>query len=328
MPKLRCCRQGDKVQHTPAYMQPIQWNDFQTFLAIARAGQIARAARALTLDATTVARRLRRLESRIGQTLFEQTRDGQTLTEAGERLLHEVEAMERAAVPLSERTSPGEGGLSGTLRVSVSEGFGTWFIARHLSSFTKANPQLVVDLVSTSGFLSPSKREADLAVLLARPASGQVVSRKLSDYNLRLYASPDYVAQSGIPLRREDMHRHVLISYIPDLIYAPELPHFDSIGADMKPQLRSSSINAQYQLVCAGAGIGLLPCFMGDRDSNLVKVLPGLEVRRSFWTVTHTATRQLQRVQAFQSWLVKLAAEQRSVLLGQPAGSAAPSPPA
>ena len=78
-------------------MQPPDWNDYHAFLAIARAGQLARAAQAMGVDATTMGRRLRRLETRIGATLFEQTREGQVLTEAGEAMLVEVEAMERAA---------------------------------------------------------------------------------------------------------------------------------------------------------------------------------------------------------------------------------------
>ena len=77
-------------------MQSSDWNDFQAFLAVARAGQLARAAASMGVDATTIGRRLRRLETRTGATLFEQTREGQVLTEAGEAMLAEVEAMAEA----------------------------------------------------------------------------------------------------------------------------------------------------------------------------------------------------------------------------------------
>ncbi len=77
-------------------MQPLPWNDLQDFLAVARAGQIARAAALVGVDATTIGRRLRRLEARLGRTLFEQTRGGQVLTEAGEALLVQVEQMQNA----------------------------------------------------------------------------------------------------------------------------------------------------------------------------------------------------------------------------------------
>ena len=169
-------------------MQPVSWSDLQDFLAIARAGQLARAAKMLGVDATTVGRRLRRLERQLGQTLFEQTRAGQVLTEAGERLLERVETMERAASGLDDADAR-SARLSGLIRVSVSEGFGTWFVAHHLHEFVDAHPGVVIDLVATSGFLSPSKRETDVAVLLARPRAGPVVIGKLSDYRLRFYAA-------------------------------------------------------------------------------------------------------------------------------------------
>ena len=57
-------------------MQGTDWSDLQAFLAIARAGQLSRAGRAMGVDATTMGRRLRRLEARLGATLFEQTREG------------------------------------------------------------------------------------------------------------------------------------------------------------------------------------------------------------------------------------------------------------
>ena len=65
-------------------MQAEDWSDYQIFLSVARGGKLARAAAALGIDATTVSRRLRRLEARLEATLFEQTREGQVLTEAGE----------------------------------------------------------------------------------------------------------------------------------------------------------------------------------------------------------------------------------------------------
>lgn len=295
-------------------MQGIDWSDYQAFLAIARAGQLARAAAAMQVDATTVGRRLRRLEARLGTTLFEQTREGQVLTEAGERLLAAVEAMERAAADVAEER--GGGGLSGTLRISVSEGFGTWFLANRLPEFAAAHPGLTLDLVASSGFLSPSKREADIAVVLSRPKAGPVIARKLSDYALRLYASPAYLAQAGTPARAEDLAQgHRLVGYIPDLLYAPELRYLDEILPGLAATIRSSSINAQHRLLAQGAGIGVLPCFLADSDPSLQGVLPERCITRSFWIVTHKDTHNLARVRAGVKWMTDMVARHRTLIL-------------
>lgn len=296
-------------------MQAPDWNDLHAFLAIARAGQLARAAQTLGVDATTMGRRLRRLEARIGATLFEQTRQGQVLTEAGERMLAEVEEMEQAASRIAENATTG-GGPQGLLRVSLSEGFASWIVAPALPAFIDAYPRLTVDLVASSGFLSPSKREADLAVTLSRPRAGPVIAGKLSDYTLRLYATRGYLARRGTPERPADLAQgHRLVGYVPDLLPAPELRYLSEIERDLSASVRSSSINAQHRLIAAGAGIGVLPCFIGDADKWLVPVLPDNRITRSFWLVTHKDTHNLARVRAFKEWLTALATRERPRLL-------------
>ncbi|MCZ8173234.1 MAG: LysR family transcriptional regulator [Sphingomonadales bacterium] len=298
-------------------MQGTDWSDLQVFLAIARTGQMGRAGMALGMDPTTTSRRLRRLEAGLGETLFEQTREGQILTEAGERLLAKVEAMAQAALEIGEPEAAARGGrLTGTLRISASEGFGSWFLATHVPDFIRVHPALTLDLVANSGFLSLSKREADIAVMLSRPKAGPVIARKLSDYGLRLYASALYLEHAGRPELPGDLLRgHSLVGYIPDLLYAPELRYLDELQTGLAPTLRSSSINAQYHLIAAGAGIGVLPCFMGDADPGLVAVMPQRRITRSFWLVTHKDTHQLARVRAGCEWILDIVQRHRQVLL-------------
>jgi len=295
-------------------MHTADWNDYQAFLAIARGGQLARAAAAMGIDATTVGRRLRRLESRIGATLFEHTREGQVLTEAGEALLGEVEAMEQAAQRIADSTAPGLG-AAGLLRVSMPEGFGNVFVAAYLRGFTDRHPRLTLDLVASSGLLSPSKREADLAVTLSRPRAGPVIAGKLSDYALRLYAARGYFEDVPLPRRAADLAEHRLVGYIPDLVYAPELRYLAEIHPGLTATLRSPSIIAQHRLIAAGAGVGVLPCFMGDADPGLVPLFPEKRILRSFWLVTHKDTHALARVKAFKGWLTELVTRERRRLL-------------
>lgn len=302
------------MRFQPAIMQAADWNDLRAFLAVARTGTIAAAASSLQVDATTIGRRLRRLESRLGATLFEQTREGQTLTEAGEALLVRVEAMARAVEDIDEAAAGG--GLSGTLRISVSEGFGSAFLAPRIGRFAACHPGLTIDLVANSGFLSPSRREADIAVMLSRPTSGPVLTQKLSDYALGLYASATYL--EGAPFLRTPtdlLVGHRLVGYVPELIYAPELRYLDDVLSGLAAKLRSSSIVAQHALVASGAGIGVLPCFMAEGDPALRRVLPERHILRSFWLVTHRDTQGLARVRAGKEWLIETVQESRRLLL-------------
>ena len=299
-------------------MQAMRWDDLQFFLVLARTGLLAAAARQLHVDATTVGRRIKRLEHALGQTLFEHGRDGHSLTEAGRKLLVQVEAIERVAAPIGHDGAGGPGEqVRGQLRISASEGFGTWLVAHHIGQFAAAHPGITIDLAANSGFLDPSRREADVAILLGRPRSGPLISKKLTDYALRLYAARGYLADAPPLESTADLQDHTLIGYIPDLLYSPELRHMDEVLPGIEPRIRSSSINAQYRLLASGAGVGVLPCFIGDRDPLLTRILPDVRILRAFWLVTHQDTRHLPRNSLFVEWVSGLVERRREWLTGE-----------
>lgn len=298
-------------------MQSLNWNDLQDFLAIARAGKLASAAEASGVDATTMGRRLRRLERALDQRLFEQTREGQVPTEAGEALLIRAEAMERAATGIGEGAEARGESVTGILRIALPEGFATAFLSRHLAEFADAHPRLVVDLAVTPGLLSPTKREADLAIVLSRPRAGPLIAGKLADYALRLYASRDYLRRHGVPADPKALAQgHRLVGYVPDLLHMPELRHLDRLHPGLEPTLRSSSINAQHQMVAQGVGLGVLHCFAADTEADLVPVFPHERITRTYWLVTHRDTHPLERVQVFRNWLLRLVKRERAALMG------------
>lgn len=293
----------------------MNWDNLHIFLCLARHGNLSRAARALGVDPTTVSRRIAALEAQLQQALFERTAEGFVLTAYGRALLPNAEDMERAFDRI-ERVGGDGRHLTGQLRVSVSEGFGTHFIGPRLGAFVSSHPALEIDLVATSGFLNPSRREADLAILLTRPRRGFLKVRKLTDYSLRLYAPvtrTDWqrllrgevgLQQSGIPV----------VGYIPDLIYAPELRYLGEIESGLEATVRSSSINAQREMIAGGAGVGILPCFMADIDPRLTRVLAGHSIQRSFWLAMHKDVASQPRVREFAGWLTRQCAAETALL--------------
>jgi len=295
----------------------MNWDDMRVFLALARSGTLATAARLVGQDATTVARRLQRLERALGLTLFEHTPAGHALTEAGHRLLAHAEAMEGGARAVQQESEAEGGGLAGTLRVSVSEGFGTWIVASRLARFAAAHSGVAVELIASSGFLNPSRREADIAIMLARPKGGPLIAARLTAYRLGVYAARAYLEATGPIAGIDELTRRRLIGYVPDLIYAPELRYLAEVDERLEPSLRSSSINAQAELIASGAGCGILPCFIGNAMPELTRVLRHeVTIERSFWLVVHRDVRRLARVEAFIAWLRAEIAALQETLLG------------
>ncbi len=293
----------------------MDWDKLQYFLFVARHGTLARAGAALHVDATTVSRRVSALETSLGQTLFERAPTGFVLTAAGRALVPHAEAMAAAAARIHSARE-GASALSGQLRVSVSEGFGNSFIAPRLAGFVAAHPELEIDLVASSGFLNPSRREADMAVLLARPRKGPLITRKLSDYSLGIYAPADradwHEAIAAAPLSRTGIP---VIGYMPDILYAPELDYLGEIEPGLRATVRSSSILAQRQMIAGGAGVGVLPCFLASGDPALVRLRGEQTVARAFWLALHRDVAPQPRIRAFIDWLDGEVRESRELLV-------------
>jgi DNA-binding transcriptional LysR family regulator len=153
--------------------------------------------------------------------------------------------------------------------------------------------------------------------MLARPTAGPVVSQQLTGYKLRLYAAAEHTAANGSVEAVADLRRHVLVGYIADLLYAPELRHLEEIDDSLSPALRSSSINAQYRMIASGAGVGVLPRFIGDADATLRPVLAANQIERAFWLVTHRDTRDLRRIRTFADWLITAVARRQALFIGR-----------
>ena len=285
------------------------WDDLRIFVAAARAGSLGGAAQRLGVDAATVGRRVARLETALKSTLVVRSTTGLHLTAAGAQLLDMGLEAESAMEAVARVARPDT--LAGVVRVSASEGFGVTLMAPALPLLRRASPGLRIELAATSGFLSPSRREVDMAITLSAPDAARLIVEPLTPYQLALYAAPDYLARNGRPETVDRLGDFDVVGYIDDLIYAPELRYLDEVRPGLTPHLASSSIRAQREIIAAGGGIGVLPCFMA---AGLERVLPVVLIERRFWLSTHREVHDTARLRTVRTWLKTLCAERRDLL--------------
>lgn len=278
------------------------WDDLRVFLAAAKAGSLTAAARALSIDPATVGRRIARLETSLKSTLLIRSVSGLQLTAAGQRIL-EIGLEAEASMDLASRAAdPAASG--GTVRLSVAEGFGTTLVGPALPALRRKRPDLRIELAANAGFLSPSRREVDMAVTLSAPGASRLVIEPLTDYRLGLYGSAAYLDRVGRPRDLKDLGEVDLVGYVDDLIYAPELRYLDEIGPGLRPALSSSSIRAQREIIAADGGVGVLPCFMA---AGLERILPAtVDLTRRFWLSTHRDVAEIARTRIVRAWLFEL----------------------
>ena len=293
-----------------------RWDDLKAFLAVARSGRLTEAARLMGVEHTTLSRRITRLEDALGVRLFDRRPTGYDLSAEGEQLLPRAEDIERAALGIwSERVDP-EVGLTGSVRIGTPEAFGTFCLADRLGELSAQHPGLSIELVAMPRAFSLSKREADLAIGLSRPATGRLHARKLGDYELGLYGGAEYLACKGSPETESDLRQHRFLGYIDELVFAPELDYFEAALPGLQPTIRISNVITQMAATCAGAGLCILPCFMADRRPDLVRILPrSISIIRSYWLLTHSDMLGLKRIKIASDFITSVVRASRPAFL-------------
>ena len=291
-------------------MSTFDWDDLRVFLAAARGGSLASGGQSLGIDTATVGRRVARLESSLKSTLFVRSRTGLRLTAIGAELL-DIAIKAELAMESAARVTR-SGAVSGTVRISTAEGFGTAILAPALPGLIASRPGLRIELAAYPRLLSATRREVDIAVTLSAPSAQRLVVEPLTPYQLALYASPAYLQRHGAPGSVDDLPAHQIVGYVDDLLFDPELRYLDEVFPGLKPVLGSSSIQAQRNIIAAGGGVGVLPCFMAEGMTRLLanQVL----IERQVWASTHPDIHGTARIRAVSNWLHQLAAEQQGRL--------------
>lgn len=285
------------------------------FLAVARTGRLTRAASQMQVDHTTAGRRIVALERAVGQRLFDRTPGGWQLTDVGQRLVEPAEAIEQAMLDARELIGNGRSKLSGTVRVVCPDGFGSFLLAPALGSLRTDHPDLKVELVTATARLEHTVRDFDLAVTLEEPRSTKLVKRPLADYLIKFYASREYLKKHGPVESVGDLGQHTVIWYVDRLLDVQPLHLVDELLA-RPADIQSTNVVAHWQAAVAGIAIAPLPQYLAELDSSLVRVLPQVESRQTYWLVVPRQHVRLARVQVMVELLDTIVEERSSDLRG------------
>ena len=296
----------------------LNWDDLRFFLEVARAGTASAASRRLGVDYTTVARRIRSLEESLGALLFDKSRsNGFTLTVDGQHLVRHADTMEAAMEAAMAEVSGTGSALSGHVRIGCTEAFGTYFVTPQMVAFQERYPNISIDVLPVPHFVNLSRREADIAITLERPARGPYICSKLCDYRLALYATPAYLAAHAPITTRDDLSTHRFVNYVHELAFSAQLLYLDELVPGAHSSLRSTSAQAQYHAVLQGHALAILPCFMAGGDARLVPVLADeLSITRQFWLSYSEDLRRHKRVTEVAQHLLQAAQMHSGLLMG------------
>ena len=276
------------------------WDDTRIFLAVARSGTLSGAAETMDMGIATLSRRLDRLEKSLAVPLFSRHQSGYRLTDDGEALLARAEALEHAGLAFGE-TARLQGNVAGLVRLATSDNLAAHFILPSLNGLMEKYPDLRVEVLSGVQSVNLHRRDADLAIRMVKPESGNLTLKRLGKVGFGLYS-----ADIGLEGSTDVAFNHA--QYIGWPESHQHLPAARWITRTLRGRpcrVEANTLLAQLSAVSAGLGLGVLPHFMA-RKNGLQCVNADIGVDQTLWLVMHSDLAHSRRVRVVADHLIAL----------------------
>jgi DNA-binding transcriptional LysR family regulator len=245
----------------------IDWDGLRYFRAVAAAGTLSGAARALGVEHTTVARRIDGLEAELRARLFLRNPRGYVLTAVGEAILESADAMDEQLDRAMRLAGGQDIEMRGAVRLATADALATHLVLPALSNVRRAHPELTVELISDIRQHDLSRREADLALRLGASTDDRLIVKKVGPLGFGVYGA------RALARKRIDETKASWVGF--DDVEGPQ-PHEEWLAKRVpgaKVVLRSNRQHTLLEAVRMGVGLGILPCFIADADEALVRLL-------------------------------------------------------
>lgn len=278
----------------------MDWNDVRHFLALARHGSVRAAGAALGVSHSTVARRIEALEVQLTARLFDRTREGFALTEAGHNMLPRAERIELEMAALERNLVGRDTRLSGPVALTCCDTYVARLLLRELLPFCQDHPDIELQWTTDSRAFDLTKREADIAVrILAQGAQppefliGQkLVPLVVANYVARAHADrldPDLPGTAPRWLATDPR------AIIEQMIATGSYPTVPAWGG-------FSSLDLLVGAAKEGVGLVMLPTYVGDAEPALRRLAqPDLRHLADLWLLSHPDLRKNTRLRMTRS---------------------------
>jgi DNA-binding transcriptional LysR family regulator len=242
----------------------MNWENLRFFVAIARAGTLSGAAKALDVDQATVSRRLMSLEAELGLKLIERLPREARLTESGKIILSDAIKIEECTFKI-ERLSITNKELREKVTISAPPVLARHFFATNMLALSQELPLVLISILSDVHFVSLSRLEADLAIRLSPGIKDTDIIKKVGKMDFALYAASNYQ-------HLESPESWEFIAYPDRVTNFEHKLWLDGIIGEKRVSCEMADLSHQYESACSGVGVAGLPCFLADRDKRLVKL--------------------------------------------------------
>ena len=280
--------------------QSLRWDDLRIVLAIAETGSLSGAGRCLYMSHATVFRRLTAMEKRLGVSLFIRTRAGYTQTPAGEDLAESAARIQTEVFGAERRLAGKDLKLTGIIRITTTDTLFAGLLVKPFAEFRHRHPEIELEVVISNQLHSLAKREADIAMRPTRYPPETLIGRRLADIPLAVYGQRVQWQNTRTPLLLRDLRAHPWVG--PD-IHMGDVTLERWMAAEGRGdhcRYRVDSMLGMQMAARSGAGLTVLPCYLGDADKELKRLTaPVPELTTQLWLLTHPDLRRTARILTF-----------------------------
>ena len=293
----------------------LDWDKLRIFHTAAESGSFTHAAEKLNMSQSAVSRQISALEEDLGLKLFIRHARGLVLTEVGEQLFRTAHRMHAELQQVETQMSESQDVPTGQLIITTTVGIGSTWLSGRIHEFLRLYPDIQIDIRLNDSELDLAMREADVAIRLHRPNQSEMIQRKLFTVHNHFYVSLEYLAENGEPRTIEEIDHHRIITFgepvpqhLGDINYLERLGRSDS--SPRRPAMKVNAIYGMMQACRAGIGVAMLPDYVTENETNLKRVLPGIELPAyEAYFVYPPALKNSKRVGVFRDFLVGKARE-------------------
>ncbi|SEW11038.1 DNA-binding transcriptional regulator, LysR family [Aliiroseovarius sediminilitoris] len=280
------------------------WDDLRYVLAVAETGSVLQAAKRLGVNHATVLRHLAAFEDRHGLPVFERTPNGYRVLADREHIIRAAQTAAAAINEVARLAGGGErGAMKGTVRITSTDTLCALVLPRITRAINSDSQDLNMTLLSSNTHLDLIREQAHIIVRPSLTIADDLVGVAACEIGFAAYATDntngEWLGLSG-PLTRS-----VVGAWMAENI-GPE--HLTTA---------SDSFLTLAALAAMGAGVAMLPCFVGDLHRDLVRQKSKApHLRSPLWVARHVDTIQTAPMREVEGQLSDRLARQRDSLLG------------
>lgn len=313
----RTGKQPDKSSVTSRKARShLAWSDFETVLAIANAGSLSGASRALGVSHATVFRRLGDIEQRLGVALFERSRTGYRPTLAGEELADTGRIMDEAALAAERKVAGRDLEPSGEIWTTTTDSLLMGLLAPLFTQFRDKYPGIVLDVAVSNQLFNLTRREADVAIRPSNRPPENLIGRPLTNIGQAVYAHRSLGLTPGSTI--EALGSQPWIGAGPRLQDSAVDQWMSSNSLKEACVYRVDTLVSILSAVRSGMGLAVMPCYLADDDPDVVQLTdPIPELQYGLWFLMHPDLRGVVRIHALMDFLTEAVRAQQERLAGR-----------